>query len=67
MLGVQVCPVLWSGLFNFNLEQLEKMAAGSVYPTSGKPIEGIVVRSSKEMQSKKDYRRISFKVVAPEF
>jgi ATP-dependent DNA ligase len=66
ILNITICPVIYTGKFNFTLKQLEEMAENVKYP-NGNNGEGIVVRPIDNVYSEKLRRRLSFKVISKSY
>ena len=65
-LGLRSVPILWRGVFNMSMAELEDMAENLKYD-NGRPAEGIVVRPQEEMHSYCMNSRLSFKVVSKRY
>lgn len=63
--GLPMVETLWTGQFDFSLEQLQEMANGLTYD-NGAPAEGIVIRPITET-TLDDGERLSAKVISERF
>lgn len=66
VLEIPTVETIWSGTFNFDLQQLLEMAKGK-YPNTKNNVEGIVVRPTEETFSETLQGRLSFKVINNEY
>ena len=65
--GLKTVPLVWQGIFNFNsIDELVQLASEQKYQ-NGKPAEGIVIRADSGEWSDDLGKRLSVKVINPDY
>jgi len=65
--NLEMVDVIWSGQFNFTVDDLVKLSNNTKYPETGNICEGIVIRPIIETYSNQLKGRLSGKIISEEF